>query len=145
MVFNRSFTFKNNNIRFNIKCKYLQQSFNYMHILLLKKMNITSLSFLEETHTSGQGYSQLLDVSSIFDCQYFFIFSLKASFLQNFLYLIQLLFLIGQAKDLTQSTRASKRAFQVYGCVVTCKDMVVHKDCTKLFDKVCKLIYFFMC
>ncbi|EEF46191.1 alpha-aminoadipic semialdehyde synthase [Ricinus communis] len=30
---------------------------------------------------------------------------------------------------------SSGRVFQVYGCVVTCKDMVEHKDTTKEFDK----------
>ncbi|XP_059431759.1 alpha-aminoadipic semialdehyde synthase [Corylus avellana] len=39
------------------------------------------------------------------------------------------------ARDLTQPARASKRVFQVYGCVVTCQDMVKHKDPTKVFDK----------
>ncbi|XP_031375045.1 alpha-aminoadipic semialdehyde synthase [Punica granatum] len=39
------------------------------------------------------------------------------------------------AKDLSRSERRSKRAFQVYGCVVTCQDMVRHKDPTKVFDK----------
>ncbi|XP_059634664.1 alpha-aminoadipic semialdehyde synthase isoform X2 [Cornus florida] len=43
--------------------------------------------------------------------------------------------LFGTARDLSQSTRASKRVFQVYGCVVTCQDMVAHKDPTKVFDK----------
>ncbi|XP_062148674.1 alpha-aminoadipic semialdehyde synthase [Alnus glutinosa] len=39
------------------------------------------------------------------------------------------------ARDLSQPARASKRVFQVYGCVVTCQDMVIHKDPTKVFDK----------
>uniref|UniRef100_A0A5B7CDN9 Putative alpha-aminoadipic semialdehyde synthase isoform X2 n=1 Tax=Davidia involucrata TaxID=16924 RepID=A0A5B7CDN9_DAVIN len=43
--------------------------------------------------------------------------------------------LFGTASDLTQSTRASKRVFQVYGCVVTSQDMVEHKDPMKVFDK----------
>ncbi|XVF35223.1 hypothetical protein REPUB_Repub18cG0127000 [Reevesia pubescens] len=33
------------------------------------------------------------------------------------------------------STRTSKRVFQVYGCVVTSRDMVEHKDPSKIFDK----------
>ncbi|KAI4379957.1 hypothetical protein MLD38_006193 [Melastoma candidum] len=37
--------------------------------------------------------------------------------------------------DLTTAVRKSKRSFQVYGCVVTCQDMVVHKDSNKAFDK----------
>ncbi|GFP97632.1 alpha-aminoadipic semialdehyde synthase [Phtheirospermum japonicum] len=40
-----------------------------------------------------------------------------------------------ETKDHTQVGRTSKRIFQVYGCVVTCEDMVEHKDPTKLFDK----------
>ncbi|KAA8534721.1 hypothetical protein F0562_029837 [Nyssa sinensis] len=43
--------------------------------------------------------------------------------------------LFGTVPDLTQSTRSSKRVFQVYGCVVTCQDMVEHKDPAKVFDK----------
>jgi hypothetical protein len=46
------------------------------------------------------------------------------------------IFLFDQARDLSQPARASKRVFQVYGCVVTCQDMVEHKDPTKVFDKV---------
>ncbi|KAK4793656.1 hypothetical protein SAY86_024091 [Trapa natans] len=41
--------------------------------------------------------------------------------------------LFEMAKDLDQYKQ--KRAFQVYGCVVTCEDMVQHKDPTKEFDK----------
>ncbi|KAH9804895.1 alpha-aminoadipic semialdehyde synthase [Citrus sinensis] len=41
--------------------------------------------------------------------------------------------LFGKAKD--QHGGASKRIFQVYGCVVTSEDMVEHKDPTKGFDK----------
>jgi alpha-aminoadipic semialdehyde synthase len=44
--------------------------------------------------------------------------------------------LFDQARDHTQPARASKRVFQVYGCVVTCQDMVKHKDPTKVFDNV---------
>lgn len=40
------------------------------------------------------------------------------------------------ARDLIQPARTSKRVFQVYGCVVTCQDMVEHKDPSKVFDKV---------
>ncbi|KAM5547089.1 alpha-aminoadipic semialdehyde synthase [Rosa sericea] len=43
--------------------------------------------------------------------------------------------IFGTAKDAAQLTRTSKRVFQVYGCVVTCKDMVEHKDPKKSFDK----------
>ncbi|CAK9143273.1 unnamed protein product [Ilex paraguariensis] len=43
--------------------------------------------------------------------------------------------LFGMARDLTQSARASKRYFQVYGCNVTCQDMVEHNDPAKVFDK----------
>nr|GMC52018.1 alpha-aminoadipic semialdehyde synthase [Ipomoea batatas] len=39
-------------------------------------------------------------------------------------------------KDLTPKKPSSKRVFQVYGCVVTCQDMVEHKDPSKSFDKV---------
>ncbi|KAI3927028.1 hypothetical protein MKW92_052133 [Papaver armeniacum] len=37
--------------------------------------------------------------------------------------------------DLTQNTSTSKRVYQVYGCVVTCRDMVEPKDPTRTFDK----------
>ncbi|CAJ1940610.1 unnamed protein product [Sphenostylis stenocarpa] len=37
--------------------------------------------------------------------------------------------------DTNQTRHASKRAFQVYGCVVTAQDMVEPKDPTKVFDK----------
>ncbi|PRQ49379.1 putative oxidoreductase [Rosa chinensis] len=43
--------------------------------------------------------------------------------------------IFGMAKDAAQPTRTSTRVFQVYGCVVTCKDMVEHKDPKKSFDK----------
>lgn len=43
--------------------------------------------------------------------------------------------LFGKARGLTQSALAAKREFKVYGCVVTCQDMVEHKDPTKVFDK----------
>ncbi|KAL7207184.1 hypothetical protein ACSBR1_029202 [Camellia fascicularis] len=43
--------------------------------------------------------------------------------------------LFAMARD-SQSARTSKRAFQVFGCVVTCQDIVEPKDPTKLFDKV---------
>lgn len=37
--------------------------------------------------------------------------------------------------DASSPARKSKRAFQVYGCVVSCQDMVEHKDPTQVFDK----------
>ncbi|KAG2717762.1 hypothetical protein I3843_03G190100 [Carya illinoinensis] len=40
-----------------------------------------------------------------------------------------------EASDVTQPARTSKRFFQVYGCAVTCREMVGHKDPTKVFDK----------
>ncbi|GMY36530.1 alpha-aminoadipic semialdehyde synthase isoform X1 [Fagus crenata] len=43
--------------------------------------------------------------------------------------------LFGVGRDLNQPARTSKRVFQVYGSVVTCQDMVEHKDPTKVFDK----------
>ncbi|KAL7096184.1 hypothetical protein ACP275_10G067200 [Erythranthe tilingii] len=43
--------------------------------------------------------------------------------------------LLEMAKDHNQVGRTSKRVFQVYGCVVTSKHMVEHKDPSKLFDK----------
>ncbi|KAM2621541.1 hypothetical protein TB2_026280 [Malus domestica] len=43
--------------------------------------------------------------------------------------------LFGVAKDAAQTTRKSKRIFQVYGCVVTSKHMVEHEDPTREFDK----------
>ncbi|XP_077240868.1 lysine-ketoglutarate reductase/saccharopine dehydrogenase bifunctional enzyme isoform X2 [Tasmannia lanceolata] len=44
--------------------------------------------------------------------------------------------LFGMVGDLAQHSRASKRVFQVYGCVVTCQDMVAPKDDpTRSFDK----------
>lgn len=42
----------------------------------------------------------------------------------------------GTAKELPPKRPSSKRVFQVYGCVVTCQDMVEHKDPLKSFDKV---------
>ncbi|CAB4298351.1 unnamed protein product [Prunus armeniaca] len=44
--------------------------------------------------------------------------------------------LFGMAKDVAQPTLPSKRVFQVYGCVVTSKDMVEHIDSTTPFDKI---------
>ncbi|WOG94156.1 hypothetical protein DCAR_0313449 [Daucus carota subsp. sativus] len=38
-------------------------------------------------------------------------------------------------RDVTQSARASKRIFHVYGCVVTAADIVVPRDSNKNFDK----------
>jgi alpha-aminoadipic semialdehyde synthase len=43
--------------------------------------------------------------------------------------------LFKMGKDVSQPARASNRVFQVYGCVVTCQDMVQNKDSTKPFDK----------
>ncbi|BBH08146.1 lysine-ketoglutarate reductase/saccharopine dehydrogenase bifunctional enzyme [Prunus dulcis] len=43
--------------------------------------------------------------------------------------------LSGTDKDAAQPTRSSKRVFHIYGCVVTSKDMVQHKDSTRAFDK----------
>ncbi|PON39202.1 Hopanoid-associated sugar epimerase [Trema orientale] len=43
--------------------------------------------------------------------------------------------LFEKAKDVSQPARTSKRVFQVYGCVVTCQDMVENTVSTKLFDK----------
>ncbi|KAJ1418760.1 Saccharopine dehydrogenase, NADP binding domain [Sesbania bispinosa] len=40
-----------------------------------------------------------------------------------------------QKMDTNQSRYASKRVFQVYGCIVTAQDMVEHKDPMKVFDK----------
>ncbi|KAJ6382056.1 hypothetical protein OIU77_030665 [Salix suchowensis] len=40
-----------------------------------------------------------------------------------------------QGTDISPSEKASKRVFQVYGCVVTCQDMVEHIDSSKTFDK----------
>lgn len=44
--------------------------------------------------------------------------------------------LFEKARGNTQTTRTSMRGFQVYGCVVTCQEMVAPKDSTKLFDKM---------
>ncbi|XP_060674765.1 alpha-aminoadipic semialdehyde synthase isoform X2 [Ziziphus jujuba] len=41
-----------------------------------------------------------------------------------------------KSRDLSPPTRKSKRVFQVYGCVVTCQDMVEKKDSVEVFDKV---------
>ncbi|KAF6139907.1 hypothetical protein GIB67_009754, partial [Kingdonia uniflora] len=38
--------------------------------------------------------------------------------------------------NLSQHKHTSKRFFQVYGCVVTCQDIVEPKDSTLTFDKV---------
>ncbi|XP_073140390.1 alpha-aminoadipic semialdehyde synthase isoform X2 [Henckelia pumila] len=43
--------------------------------------------------------------------------------------------LFEMAKDVKEAGRTSKRVCQVYGCVVTCQDMVEPKDPSKLFDK----------
>ncbi|KAL2481908.1 lysine-ketoglutarate reductase/saccharopine dehydrogenase bifunctional enzyme [Abeliophyllum distichum] len=44
--------------------------------------------------------------------------------------------LFEMARDSTGLGRTTKRVFQVYCCVVTCQDMVEHKDSSKFFDKV---------
>lgn len=43
--------------------------------------------------------------------------------------------LVGTAGNLDQHSQTSKRFFKVYGCVVTCQDMVSPKDPSKIFDK----------
>ncbi|KAF9680334.1 hypothetical protein SADUNF_Sadunf06G0110300 [Salix dunnii] len=43
--------------------------------------------------------------------------------------------LFAQGTDISPLEKASKRVFQVYGCVVTCQDMVEHMDSSKTFDK----------
>ncbi|RZC85852.1 hypothetical protein C5167_026532 [Papaver somniferum] len=42
---------------------------------------------------------------------------------------------ISQGGDVARNTSISKRVHQVYGCVVTSRDMVEHKDPTRTFDK----------
>ena len=46
------------------------------------------------------------------------------------------LFLMLQPRNLSKQSQSTKRAFQLYGCVVTSRDMVSHKDPTRQFDKV---------
>jgi hypothetical protein len=41
-----------------------------------------------------------------------------------------------QAWNLSKQSQSTKRVFQLYGCVVTSRDMVSHKDPTRHFDKV---------
>ncbi|KAJ6825393.1 alpha-aminoadipic semialdehyde synthase [Iris pallida] len=43
--------------------------------------------------------------------------------------------IVGQAGDASEQTQRKRRVFQVYGCVVTCQDMVAPKDSTRIFDK----------
>ncbi|XVF48812.1 hypothetical protein PTKIN_Ptkin03bG0218400 [Pterospermum kingtungense] len=43
--------------------------------------------------------------------------------------------LFEMGRNLNSPGRTSKRLFQVYGCVVTSRDMVEHKDPSKTFDK----------
>ncbi|URE42381.1 Alanine dehydrogenase/PNT, N-terminal domain [Musa troglodytarum] len=43
--------------------------------------------------------------------------------------------IVGLAKDRAQHSGSKRRVFQVYGCVVTCQDMVAPKDSTKTFNK----------
>ncbi|VFQ88724.1 unnamed protein product [Cuscuta campestris] len=38
-------------------------------------------------------------------------------------------------KGITRHKASLNRVFQVYGCIITSKDMVAHKDATKAFDK----------
>ncbi|XP_072952758.1 alpha-aminoadipic semialdehyde synthase isoform X1 [Typha angustifolia] len=40
------------------------------------------------------------------------------------------------AANWTHHSQATRRIFQVYGCIVTCRDMVAPKDSTRSFDKV---------
>jgi hypothetical protein len=54
------------------------------------------------------------------------------------------IFFFDQGRDLNQPARTSKRVFQVYGSVVTCQDMVEHKDPTKVFDKVSYGLFFLL-
>jgi hypothetical protein len=54
------------------------------------------------------------------------------------------IFFFDQGRDLNQPARMSKRVFQVYGSVVTCQDMVEHKDPTKVFDKVSYRLFFLL-
>ncbi|CAD6249220.1 unnamed protein product [Miscanthus lutarioriparius] len=42
---------------------------------------------------------------------------------------------ISQARNLSKQSQSTKRVFQLYGCVVTSRDMVSHKDPTRQFDK----------
>ncbi|XP_034577051.1 alpha-aminoadipic semialdehyde synthase isoform X2 [Setaria viridis] len=42
---------------------------------------------------------------------------------------------ISVARNLSKQSQSTKRVFQLYGCVVTSKDMVAHKDPTRHFDK----------
>lgn len=42
---------------------------------------------------------------------------------------------IFQARNLSKQSQSTKRVFQLYGCVVTSRDMVSHKDPTRQFDK----------
>ncbi|KAG9144913.1 hypothetical protein Leryth_024026 [Lithospermum erythrorhizon] len=48
----------------------------------------------------------------------------------------RLMELYGKAKNLSHGERSPKRIFHLYGCTVTCQDMVEHKDPSKIFDKV---------
>ncbi|KAF8730179.1 hypothetical protein HU200_017151 [Digitaria exilis] len=42
---------------------------------------------------------------------------------------------ISAARNLSKQSQSTKRVFQVYGCVVTSRDMVSHNDPTRHFDK----------
>ncbi|EES05910.1 hypothetical protein BDA96_04G344300 [Sorghum bicolor] len=42
---------------------------------------------------------------------------------------------ISQGRNLSKQSQSTKRVFQLYGCVVTSRDMVSHKDPTRQFDK----------
>jgi len=57
-------------------------------------------------------------------------------FLHPEVYLIILLLLMLQAWNLSKQSQSTKRVFQLYGCVVTSRDMVSHKDPTRHFGKV---------
>ncbi|KAJ1281347.1 hypothetical protein BS78_04G299100 [Paspalum vaginatum] len=42
---------------------------------------------------------------------------------------------IYEARNLSKQSQSTKRIFQLYGCIVTSRDMVSHKDRSKHFDK----------
>ncbi|XP_058108760.1 alpha-aminoadipic semialdehyde synthase [Magnolia sinica] len=44
--------------------------------------------------------------------------------------------LFGMAGDVSHPSQTSRRVFHVYGCVVSCQDMVSPKDPSKRFDKI---------
>lgn len=59
--------------------------------------------------------------------------NISISFLRH---LIMLYCFIFQARSLSQHPQSSKRVFQLYGCVVSSRDMVTPKDPTRCFNKV---------